>query len=333
MLGKKSVKDKKRRHAQGESREVGRKRRSTDSSAEDAKEDLEQAEAPVQESSDVEEGGLDLSVPFKPISAYVSDRQEMLEQCFRVLGENKLKKMLPDDLKDVPFEEIKKLCWEQLEQLSSNNLLEILEGREVTEADDAENKNSSAADSQQDNNVDSTSSVKESSEVDEVKQGGGSGDESDVLSINADVDDSDIEGPKEDKPQEVEEESAAVPPTTPPVEEEKEEKMEEEEKKKKKEDEPRLELQQDIERSVSEILALSVAAEPPPPPPKPAPPVGAAAAAQSRSPQPQLADLPSALGVTQPSAQQLELLELEMRARAIKALMKANETKKQALAP
>ena len=60
---------------------------------------MEQAEAPVQESSDVEEGGLDLSVPFKPISAYVSDRQEMLEQCFRVLGENKLKKMLPDDLK------------------------------------------------------------------------------------------------------------------------------------------------------------------------------------------------------------------------------------------
>lgn len=31
----------------------------------------------------------------------------------------------------------------------------------------------------------------------------------------------------------------------------------------------------------------------------------------------------------QPSAQQLELLELEMRARAIKALMKAGDVKKQ----
>ena len=60
--------------------------------------------------------------------------------------------------------------------------------------------------------------------------GGGSGDESDVLSINADVDDSDIEGPKEDKPQEVEEESAAVPPTTPPVEERKGEERRREEK-------------------------------------------------------------------------------------------------------
>lgn len=31
--------------------------------------------------------------------AYVSDKQEMLQQCFRVLGEKKLRKMLPDELK------------------------------------------------------------------------------------------------------------------------------------------------------------------------------------------------------------------------------------------
>lgn len=54
---------------------------------------------PAEEPSDIEEGGLDLNVPFKPIGAYISNRQEMLEQCFRVLGENKLKKMLPDELK------------------------------------------------------------------------------------------------------------------------------------------------------------------------------------------------------------------------------------------
>ena len=47
----------------------------------------------------MEEGGLDLSVPFQPISAYVTDRQEMLDQCFHVLGERKLQKMLPDELK------------------------------------------------------------------------------------------------------------------------------------------------------------------------------------------------------------------------------------------
>lgn len=52
-----------------------------------------------QEPSDLEEGGLDLNKTFKPISAYMQDRKEMLEQCFHVLGENKLKKMLPDELK------------------------------------------------------------------------------------------------------------------------------------------------------------------------------------------------------------------------------------------
>lgn len=53
----------------------------------------------IEPGSDVEEGGLDLSVPFKPISAYVTDRHEMLDQCFHVLGESKLQKMLPDELK------------------------------------------------------------------------------------------------------------------------------------------------------------------------------------------------------------------------------------------
>lgn len=49
--------------------------------------------------SDIEDGGLDLSLPFQPIMAYVSDKQEMLQQCLRVLGEKKLRKMLPDELK------------------------------------------------------------------------------------------------------------------------------------------------------------------------------------------------------------------------------------------
>lgn len=65
----------------------------------DPKEEVNTLQEVKEEPSDIEEGGLDLTVPFKPISAYVSDRQEMLEQCLRVLGQNKLKKMLPDELK------------------------------------------------------------------------------------------------------------------------------------------------------------------------------------------------------------------------------------------
>lgn len=49
--------------------------------------------------SDVEEGGLDLSVSLKPVSFYIADKKEMLQQCFCVIGEKKLQKMLPDILK------------------------------------------------------------------------------------------------------------------------------------------------------------------------------------------------------------------------------------------
>lgn len=170
--------------------------------------------------------------------------------------------------------------------------------------------------------------------------GGGSGEESDVLSINADADDSDIEGPKEEKAQEAEDEKEdAVSPTTQPAQEEPEEgkpRGKEQKQKEEKEDAPRLELQQDIERSVSEILALSVPHEPPPPQPRAAQPVQA----RPQRTQQRSAVVPSApatsvavVAVAQPSAQQLELLELEMRARAIKALMKANDASKQAPGP
>lgn len=51
------------------------------------------------EHSDLEEGGLDLTVSLKPVSFYISDKKEMLQQCFCIIGEKKLQKMLPDVLK------------------------------------------------------------------------------------------------------------------------------------------------------------------------------------------------------------------------------------------
>ncbi|KAI4873674.1 hypothetical protein NFI96_026185, partial [Prochilodus magdalenae] len=308
MREKKSSKEKKRKHSHRESDNGDRKRRSTESSVEDPKEEVDHPEETVVEPSDIEEGGLDLNVPFKPISAYVTDRQEMLKQCFRVLGENKLRKMLPDELKDCSFAEIKTLCWDQLKELSESNLLQILEGKELTGNSEAEENEAKriSVDSQQDNNVDSTSSMKEVADT-EDKQGG-SGEESDVLSINADMDDSDIEGHKDDKPSDEKAPVATVatplafaPPPAPESQPA----------------EPKLELEHDIDKSVSEILALttlpSSKAELEPPVTKEAPPASLP---------------PPAAQTVAPSAQQLALLELEMRARAIKALMKANEVKK-----
>uniref|UniRef100_A0A8C0F7B9 Uncharacterized protein n=1 Tax=Bubo bubo TaxID=30461 RepID=A0A8C0F7B9_BUBBB len=60
---------------------------------------LEEAEQP----SDIEEGGLDLSVSLKPVSFYIADKKEMLQQCFCVIGEKKLQKMLPDILKVLKY--------------------------------------------------------------------------------------------------------------------------------------------------------------------------------------------------------------------------------------
>ncbi|XP_048384188.1 caspase activity and apoptosis inhibitor 1 isoform X2 [Stegostoma tigrinum] len=247
------------------------------------------------ETSDLEEGGLDLSVALKPISCYISDRKEMLEQCFRVIGERKLQKMLPDILKNCSVEEIKALCLEQLTLLSDKKLLQIIEGDDFGSSDTEEEVGENdrykklETESQQDNNIDSTSSFKECSEqkAPELKQGGGSGDESDALSINAETYDSDIEqncNDQEDNTDVVPQKSTAARAGV--------------------EDE----IQKDIEKSVKEILGLSSSIT--------------GRRQSAGSPNPDRDGL-------QPSAQQLELLELEMRARAIKALMRAGDTKTQ----
>lgn len=151
-------------------------------------------------------------------------------------------------------------------------------------------------------------------------EGGGSGEESDVLSINAD--DSDIEGPKEERAAKAVEEAAkgadggegdargASPPPPPPAGSQPAE--------------SKKDIQSDIDKSVSEILTLSATSH-----------EAVAEEAQAAPPPPSLSDIcppgPSRAPAA-PSIQQLELLELEMRARAIKALMKASDGKKQSLA-
>uniref|UniRef100_A0A7N8X354 Caspase activity and apoptosis inhibitor 1 n=2 Tax=Mastacembelus armatus TaxID=205130 RepID=A0A7N8X354_9TELE len=319
MLKKKSSNtEKKRKHSQSDEKRDGSKRRSTEPKLEDELADPELDRI----GSDIEEGGLDLNLPFQPITAYVSDKQEMLEQCFHALGEKKLRKMLPDELKDCSLTEIKTLCWEQLESISEKHLTQILSGEELTYGNTEE-----TLESQQDNNVDSTSSLKETAKTEEPKQeGGGSGEESDVLSINADTYDSDIEGLKEEQtvknvPSAVTEgESSgevgdlAVNPD--PADPEPATASQPTQAKK--------DIQHDIDRSVSEILAFSSTSS------------NEVAKEQNKPLQSADVGLPDQGGpisscapaVCQPSIQQLELLELEMRARAIKALMKASDGKK-----
>lgn len=157
-------------------------------------------------------------------------------------------------------------------------------------------------------------------------EGGGSGEESDVLSINADTYDSDIEGPKEEQAAKAadgavkmvdsnrEGADPAVNPAPPNPEPPAGSQPTEAKK----------DIQSDIDKSVCEILALSSTSN--------------KEVAKEESTPPQSADVSSPIqggpvssrapAACQPSIQQLELLELEMRARAIKALMKASDGKK-----
>ncbi|KAF6123381.1 caspase activity and apoptosis inhibitor 1 [Phyllostomus discolor] len=128
----------------GVERSERRKRRSTDSSSsvsgsmqQETKYLLPTLEKELflAENSDLEEGGMDLTVSLKPVSFYISDKKEMLQQCFCIIGEKKLQKMLPDVLKNCSIEEIKKLCQEQLELLSEKKILKILEGDSAMDSD------------------------------------------------------------------------------------------------------------------------------------------------------------------------------------------------------
>ncbi|XP_039203762.1 caspase activity and apoptosis inhibitor 1 [Crotalus tigris] len=299
MTGRKFSKEKKRHRSRLSCPEEGggseRKRRSTEPARGPLEETKNIAQIPekkdvVEEPSDIEEGGLDLTVQLKPVSFYITDKKEMLQQCFYIIGEKKLQKMLPDVLKNCSIEEIKRLCLEQLELMSEKKLLKILEGENGVDSDSdeethgAEEKTIVESASQQDNSIDSTSSLKEENKLEGLDSKQGKGEDSDILSINADAYDSDIEGPCH------EEDNPAVPERT--VE---------------SGDGQIDDLQKDIEKSVNEILGLAESS-----------PKESKAAALA---------VPPADDV-QPSAQQLELLELEMRARAIKALMKAGDVKK-----
>uniref|UniRef100_A0A3P9JCW5 Caspase activity and apoptosis inhibitor 1 n=1 Tax=Oryzias latipes TaxID=8090 RepID=A0A3P9JCW5_ORYLA len=304
MLKKKSSNsEKKRKHHCSEERHEGIKRRSSESHREDSKDELADPDLD-RVGSDIEEGGLDLSLPFKPIMAYIGNKREMLEQCFRVLGEKKLQKMLPEELKECSVKEIQDLCWEQLEPIPEENLIQILAGEDLLSG--CENSEGSL-ESQQDNIVDSTSYHKETTKTEDHKQEvGGTGEESDVLCINAY--DSDIEAPKEE------------PSTKPTCDKAAgSQKPLAGSQKPLAEPRPKKDILSDIDKSVSEILSLSSASSTDASTDRSAPPSGIGDAAPSGPPP---CGDPT---VCRPSAQQLELLELEMRARAIKALMKASD--------
>ena len=64
--------------------------------------------------SESEDSDLDLSKEMYPISHYVNDREEMINQVFNVIKGKKLRSMLPPFLAEMDVDEVKALCLEQV---------------------------------------------------------------------------------------------------------------------------------------------------------------------------------------------------------------------------
>ena len=89
---------------------------------------------------------MDLEKELYPISRYLvnDDREEMLIQVFKVIRGPKLRAMLTSVLKDIDLTSLKLLCLEQLEGMSKKRIRAILAGEEMddssaTEDEDGEN--------------------------------------------------------------------------------------------------------------------------------------------------------------------------------------------------
>ena len=73
-----------------------------------------------------------------PISHYVNDREEMINQVFSVIKGKKLKSMLPPFLVDLGIDELKALCLEQLLGISKKRVQHVLAGQEMLESSDTD---------------------------------------------------------------------------------------------------------------------------------------------------------------------------------------------------
>ena len=103
--------------------------------------------------SDIEEGGLNLANEIFPLSHYVKDRKKLGEVLFHIVKGGKLTAMLPDILKDTPLEELKQKCFSHLEVMSSKRINHILNGEPM--------QSSSGTDSEEEGDLNNEAVAKE----------------------------------------------------------------------------------------------------------------------------------------------------------------------------
>jgi hypothetical protein len=75
---------------------------------------------------------MDLEKELHSIGHYINDPVEMIEQIFTVIKGPKLKAMLTSTLRDIPVDQLKALCMEQLDGMSKKRIRYILAGNKYT---------------------------------------------------------------------------------------------------------------------------------------------------------------------------------------------------------
>lgn len=96
-------------------------------------------ESKMNSSDSNRESDLDLSKELLTISGYVNDKEAMIENMFKSISSKKMKTMLPEILQPLSLNELKALCLEQLHVMSTKRISKILAG------DDPETISSSAS--------------------------------------------------------------------------------------------------------------------------------------------------------------------------------------------
>ncbi|XP_023336267.1 trichohyalin [Eurytemora carolleeae] len=98
-------------------------------------------------SSDSDGSDMDLDKEIFPISHYINDRDEMINQVFKTINGSKLRSMLPPALVDLDEDDIKTICLDQLIGMSKRRLQHVLAGQEMLESSgsdsDSEGENGS----------------------------------------------------------------------------------------------------------------------------------------------------------------------------------------------
>lgn len=102
--------------------------------------------------SDSEEStksSIDLNEEVYPLTHYIDNRTELLNQVFTVIKKKQLKSMLPTVLKNISLDEIKSLCLEQLLGMSKKRILAVLDDKKMeTSSSESDHEEPRAAEDQ-----------------------------------------------------------------------------------------------------------------------------------------------------------------------------------------